>query len=410
MMSLKPHIITALAYFFVAAFLGLVLRFFMVLELPITYKFFVHAHSHIALLGWVYLALTTLIYKLFIQQKRHDKNYRVIFWCTQVTLVGMLLSFPFQGYALFSIIFSTAFLFASYAFFWMFLRKTELGVRQKQSYQVMRAALWYMVLSSIGPWALGGIMSILGPESVWYRLAIYFYLHFQYNGWMILALVALFFYVLEQKDIPVAPKFFKRFFWLLNWGIVASFFLSTLFAEPHLLFYGIGGFGALLQLLAFILLWIELGALKNGGRHNFKPMELLLFRITIFCIMIKMLMQLVSALPYVARIASTYLDFVIGYLHWTFLGVLTFGIFFFLHFFRFIVLKKWVVLGYLLGFFATEVLLFYRAMAGWQGRAIINGYPKVLATASMFIVLALGVIFFASILTAKSDEKGKAME
>lgn len=116
MINLKWHIRTAFAYFLLAALLGVVLRSFASVGIPINYRFIVHTHSHIALLGWVYVAITTLLYKLFVQTPIADKKYRYVFGLTQLTLIGMLWTFPFQGYALFSIIFSTLFLFASYGF------------------------------------------------------------------------------------------------------------------------------------------------------------------------------------------------------------------------------------------------------------------------------------------------------
>ena len=72
--NLKTHTKLALGYFVLAALLGCVLRFFKVLEIPITYKFIVHTHSHIALLGWVYLALTTLLYKLYLSNAKVHKT------------------------------------------------------------------------------------------------------------------------------------------------------------------------------------------------------------------------------------------------------------------------------------------------------------------------------------------------
>lgn len=205
-MNLKNHIRVALGYFILAAILGVVLRSFYSFEIPVNYKFIVHTHSHIALLGWVYLGLTTLLYKLYLSKQGLNEKYRRIFWFTQLTLVGMLLSFPFQGYALFSIIFSTLFLFASYWFTWFFIKNVPSQFRQTNSYTCVKVALYYMVLSSLGPWALGAIMNTLGAESIWYRLSIYFYLHFQYNGWMILALMGLFLYALEEHRIKLPKK------------------------------------------------------------------------------------------------------------------------------------------------------------------------------------------------------------
>ena len=187
-MKLKTNIKIALGYFLVIALLGVLLRFFQIANISINYKYIVHSHSHIALLGWIYTGLTTLIYKLYLVDKPIDKKYKLLFWSTQVTIIGMLVTFPFIGYAMLSIVFSTLFLIVSYWFVYLFLKHTSTEQKKTNSYKLIRAALWFMVLSSIGPWTLGVIMNTLGSSSSWYRNAIYFYLHFQYNGWFIIAL------------------------------------------------------------------------------------------------------------------------------------------------------------------------------------------------------------------------------
>lgn len=398
MQDLKTHIRTAMAFVIVAAVLGVLLRSFPVVELSIKYKFFVHTHSHIALLGWVYVALTTLLYKLYLSNLNLDRKYYRIFWFTQLTLVGMLLTFPFMGYALFSIIFSTLFLLASYWFAWFFVKNTPATLRKTNSYKCIRAALWYLVLSSLGPWTLGAIMNTLGAESVWYRLAIYFYLHFLYNGWMIMALVGIFFYLLEQQQINVIDKTFKRFFWNFNLGIVLSFFLSTLFAQPMISFYVLGGLGALLQLFAFGILSKVIFGLKGKLDALFSSFQKELLITAIILMVIKMLLQLLMAIPYFANLAATYLDFTIGYLHWTFLGVVTIGIFFFLDYFKMLKIAKKAYLIYLLGFVITEALIFYKGIAAWLNFSIFENYFEVLAIGSFLIPLSLIFIFGANLL------------
>ena len=161
-MSIKKHLLVALFYFILAASIGFILRFFTISPIDVPYKYLVHTHSHIALLGWVYLALTSLIYGVYLNKASQIKRYKRIFWFTQLTLVGMLVSFPIQGYALFSIIFSTLFLLVSYWFFGFFLRYSDPELRNTPAYRCIRTALWYMVISSIGPWVLGIIMNTLG--------------------------------------------------------------------------------------------------------------------------------------------------------------------------------------------------------------------------------------------------------
>ena len=392
MIDLKLHIRTAFAYFLMAALLGVVLRSFPSIEIPIDYKFIVHTHSHIALLGWVYVALTTLIYRLFVQSPLKDKKYCRIFWFTQLSLVGMLFTFPFTGYALFSIIFSTFFLFASYWFFWFFRKHAKRELKKTNAYTCITAALWYLVLSSLGPWTLGAIMNTLGTESVWYRLAIYFYLHFLYNGWMIMALFGLFFYLLEQRQIQPSKNAFQKFFWGINLGIVLSFFLSTLFAKPSIILNVLGGVGAVFQLLALILLVRFLFPYRTRLRSILSKLQWNLLKAVFVLLSVKMILQLLTAFPYFANMAATVLDFTIGYLHWTFLGVVTIALFFLLDYFKLIWISGKAYIVYFLGFMVTELLIFYKGLAVWQSFSIFEGYFEALAVGSLLIPLGLIVM------------------
>ncbi|TQO35676.1 hypothetical protein GQ41_0225 [Arenibacter algicola] len=394
MIVAKTHIKVSLGYFLLAALLGVLLRTFVVTPMPINYRFIVHTHSHIALLGWVYIALTTLLYHLFMDKQVMDRRYRRIFWFTQICLIGMLLSFPFQGYALFSIIFSTLFLLASYWFSAFFIKHTPRSFKVTKSYICIKYALWFMIGSSIGPWALGAIMTILGPESIWYRLAIYFYLHFQYNGWMILALTGIFFYLLEQLQINISARTFRYFFLTTVLGIILSFFLSTLWTGPQLIYYILGGLGAVLQLIGFgILINICLGnrmALKSA----LPRLQFNILKSVVFLLMVKMILQWLTAWPYFANLAASVLDFTIGYLHWTFLGVISIGLFFFLEFFRLIKLSKMAITVYLGGFLLTEGLIFYRGMSAWLGWPLFEDYSKFLAVGSFLIPVAVMLVLW----------------
>lgn len=394
MINLKYHIKTALGYFVLAAVLGVVLRSFHSVEIPMNYRYVVHAHSHIALLGWVYMALTTMVYKLYLEKQGLDKKYRVIFWFTQITLVGMLLTFPFQGYALFSIIFSTLFLFASYWFTWFFIRNTPNVLKKANSYKCIKMALWYMVLSSIGPWALGAIMATLGTGSIWYRLAIYFYLHFQYNGWMVLALAGLLFYVFEKNSIHFSKKSFKSFFRSINLGIILTFFLSVLWTEPPIIFNVLGGIGSIFQIIAFGILIKVYFKLRDKSKLIFSPLQIGMLKVIVILLGVKMLLQLATAFPYFANLATTYMDFTIGYLHWTFLGVISIGLFFFFDFFKLMRIGKLGYYLYLLGFICTETLIFYKGTMAWQKLPLFGTYFNVLAFVSCLIPIALFMLLW----------------
>src|SRR5690554_6374643 len=186
MIKFKKHTQVALYFFLAAAILGLLLRYFAVSSIDFEYRYVVHAHSHVALLGWIYIAFITLIGYYFLKKSIPKKTYHKIYGFTVITVIGMLASFPFQAYALFSIIFSTLFLIASYFYAWAYFQYKPEDITSSPVSKTIKFAIIYMLVSSVGPWAIGGVMATLGPESFWYRTSIYFYLHFQYNAWMIL--------------------------------------------------------------------------------------------------------------------------------------------------------------------------------------------------------------------------------
>jgi len=392
-MNLKLHTKFALGYFLIITIIGMLLRLFPIVDFSFDYKHLLHAHSHIALLGWIYTALTTLIYKLFLANKKIKKSYRNLFWFTQFTLIGMLISFPITGYALFSIVFSTLFLFASYGFVRLFLKYTSTEEKKTNSYKLIRAALWFMVLSSIGPWVLGVIMNTLGNSSSWYRNAIYFYLHFQYNGWFIVTLVGMLFFVLEKHQIRFTKKEFSKFFWLLNIGVILTFFLSVLWIKPSMIFYIIAGIGGLLQIIAFSILTKKI-------LQNKKPLQLSLSKIVqsilIFVsilFFLKLIVQFIGAFPSIANAVSSNIDFVIGYIHWIFLGIISCSLFAFLNYFKLLQLSKKLILLYCFAFLFTEILLFYKGTIIWLNFVLIESYYEMLAIASGFLLIAILLIF-----------------
>ncbi|MEC7772870.1 MAG: hypothetical protein VX798_16945 [Bacteroidota bacterium] len=386
----RHHLRIAVIYFCVAAVLGLLLRSYPIFSFRFNYRYMVHTHSHIALLGWVYVALTTLLHYGFVEKQSVSKRYKQLFWGTQGTLIGMLLTFPFQGYALFSIIFSTLFLIMSYFFTYHFWKNIDPKLKDSKGLKCVKTALVFMVVSSIGPWVLGIIMNTIGAQSIWYRLSIYFYLHFQYNGWMILALIGLFIYALEQRGLEIPNKSFNRFFLSLNLGIVFTFFLSTLWTDPPTVFYILSGIGAISQLYALTYFWshtkndvtvLSLSRTQSG-----------ILKVGVALGLIKVMLQLLTVIPFFTRMAATYLDFTIGYLHLTLLGVISLGLFFFMDYFGLMNISKKSYLWYVSGFILSEILIFYKGLFAWIGTSPFYGNTEVLALSYIPIPMSLVII------------------
>lgn len=394
----KTHSKVALGYFLIIALLGVFLRLFSIIPVDFNYKFIVHAHSHVALLGWLYSGFMLLIYSVFLQKTDVTKQYIRLFWLTQVTILGMLFTFPFTGYALFSITFSTLFLIASYYFSYLVFKHTPHELKKRNSYKCIRISLWYMIISSIGPWALGAIMNTLGSSSSWYKNAIYFYLHFQYNGWFILAIIGVLFNLLEQRGINITKKVFNRFFKLFNVGVVLTFAISILWMKLHTTVNIIAGIGGLIQLIAIVMLLTYFRSKNIINNNAITPITKFVFRLVLVFFLIKLVLQLVGTLPNIAEITSQNIDFVIGYLHWIFLGVVSLSLLGLLNVFNYIKLTKATIIFFVCGFLFIETLLFYRGFSAWMNLSLITNFDYYLFLASCLLLLA---ILFILMLQAK---------
>ena len=113
------------------ACIGLILRYKIAFTLLlIDQKHLLHAHSHFAFTGWISMALMAFMVDYASRHKNIDlfPKYRWLLWGNLITAYGMLFSFPFEGYGLFSISFSTLSIFNSWIFsvlFWKELNSIQ---------------------------------------------------------------------------------------------------------------------------------------------------------------------------------------------------------------------------------------------------------------------------------------------
>src|SRR5690606_14806926 len=82
-------------------------------------KFLLHAHSHFAFAGWVTHALMVLVAAMVFNLQSRDRlprRYQFTIMANLLVSYGMLISFLFQGYGLYSILASTASIAVSYVY------------------------------------------------------------------------------------------------------------------------------------------------------------------------------------------------------------------------------------------------------------------------------------------------------
>lgn len=396
----KKFVLVCLLNFLIAALLGLALRYFFVEPINIDYRFLTHAHSHIAMLGWVYLMLFVLIVHYFVPEKKPIFNK--LFWITEFAVLGMLFSFPFQGYAAVSITFSTLHIFCSYYFAYLIFKHHK--TQSKVTSYLLRTALIFMLISTAGVWCLGPAVALVGTASAFYQIAIQFFLHFQFNGWFLIAVIAVLLHQLHVQDSRDLRLFFK----LLIISTVLTFALPVNWFAPHIALMWINGLGVLLQLIAlFYFLKIVKPRLKVLLKTQTKTAKWL-YRFALLCFILKIALQSASLAPEVSNMAYQQRNFIIGFIHLTMLGVVSGFLFAFLLQNNLVKHTKMVVFGlytFVLGFVLTEVILFVQGCFFYFGKGFLPNYYLLLFLCSILLPLGIGCFIFSILNTTKHVTK-----
>lgn len=310
-----------LLFLFLASAIGVLLRWqFIAPTRGINYTFFLHAHSHVMFLGWVFNVLYIGMVTDHIAEKE-QRFFQALFMVLQMLVAGMMLSFPRGGYDLYSIVLSTLHTLGAIVFIVRFYRCSKHITTTSTWYA--RAALIFFVISAIGPFSLGYLMANGLGQSQWYYFSVYFYLHFQYNGFFLFGILSLFFGLLERKKIGFNAAKAKTIGKILAATCLPAYLLSVLWAEPGLIFNITGGIAAALQLVALIMLIALLRRNRNALRQTFHASSLTLLSVALFAFAVKLALQLVSAAPVVALLAYALRPVVIAYLHLVLVAVIT---------------------------------------------------------------------------------------
>lgn len=318
----------ALGYFLIVALAGLLLRSVPLFAIDLPYRHWVHMHSHTAMMGWLYIGFTLICTKLYLSHLKPQQfqwiQRSVIL--SHLSILGMMISFPIQGYGLWSILSSSTLLISAYLFFFFwnrYSREKILGTTPPMSYIALKVSMWYYIVSSLGPWSMGIVKSLYGKESHLYQATLYFYLHFLYNGWALCVVIALVFYWLERhtktqlQDQPLS----RRSFYFLNCAIVLSYATSLISTSPHSIYSVIGGVGVVFYLMS----WVSLIYLVKSitSQRSLPLPRVSIYMVIAILFFIKETAQIFSIIPSLAVWFESQSDLIIAYLHWVFLGVLS---------------------------------------------------------------------------------------
>ena len=395
-MMKKNYFHISFLFFFLVAISGVWMRLFPLSPSEsLSYTNVLHGHSHLALLGWGFLGVFLLFLAIMWKHIKSKKQAMAICAALSVTSILMFIAFLWQGYDTVSIIMSAIHIFIEYwAAIFMYKQLKHLRSLPKSVSLLMNGAFITLIISSFGPYGIAFISANGLKGTPLYEMAIYFYLHFLYNGWFTLFLIALFSLFLYLKKIHFNQHKLTISFWIYFISLFPGYSISIGWVEA-------GAFVDILASIGGIGQWISIILLIFVFRDSWKVLKSELPKvisfglwITFLLLVIKGTMELGMIAPNMATLVYDTRNVIIGYLHLTLLGFVSFAIlvgFYMLDFIKVSKLSLAGIIVFLIGFIFNELLLFLDALLEWANLSRIPYTIEGLLIASIF--LAVGVLF-----------------
>lgn len=381
----------------VVAIYGTLMRYKIAFDFPfLEQKHLLHAHSHFAFSGWVtHMLYCGLLYWLvpYLSLQR-QKAYKLLLLGNLISAWGMLLAFTVQGYKLVSISFSTLSIIIAVIFCIRFIQDTRTLFRESVTAQWAVMGLCFHVFSSMGPFTLAWILASKQMLPKLYLASIYFYLHFQYNGWFFFGMIALL-----STQFSLESCFFKKMCWVFSLCLFPTYFLSTLWADIPQLLYILTVSTALIQCTAWIFMLRKIIPVIHASKAPtpYKKVHLFLYA-SLLAISLKFLLQTVSSIPSLSQWVFGFRPIVIAYLHLVLLAGISIFLIAILFLKGYIHLVpsalKWAY-WLLSGIVVNELLLIMQGLAGFISFPLLYINESLLWAAIWILSGTIGLLYFS---------------
>jgi len=366
---LKSSINISIINFTIVAAIGLLMRYKIGFEFPyFDQKNLLHAHSHFAFAGWI--TNTIFVFLVNVLNKENPglnfSKYILIVKANLVCSYGMLISFALQGYDVISICFSSASILVLFAFAWMFFSDTLPGKSSFTGQSWFKAALVFAIVSTAGTAMLAYMMSSGNLTMDLYLSSVYYYLHFQYNGWFFFSCMGLFIWKVSHivPELRINPMVFILFVA----SCVPSFFLSVLWLDiPDWLFIGVV-VSAIFQFIALIIFISNISGVYNKLKKQLNPLLQMLLLFAFIAMSIKISLQLFSTIPALSELAFGFRTIVIAYLHLVLLAFISVFLLAYIFMEKLVAVTPASIIAIILitgGIFMNELILLIQGMASF---------------------------------------------
>jgi hypothetical protein len=383
----------ALFNLLLAATMGALLRALYIWEIPfVRFRPFLHAHSHVALLGWLFIGVALCL----LHDGGNGALTKRMSWLLiglQCTVMAMLVSFPIQGYGVGSIAASSAHLLLAYPLLFMTWRASR-GWPAEGSGRLARWALAFFVISTLGTWALPLIIATGNQGQEVYYWAVQFFLHFQFNGWFWFAAMAIGARWAERNGFDLRIDRFTIALWVLS--AIFTYALAIAWSEPHPAVFATVSVAVALQVWAAIRTLRLLQRLRDQAYARFTPWARVLIGIALVSMALKVLVQAAVAIPSVAVMSLTVRHLVMGFIHMNTLGTMTTLLLAYAITYGWCVPSSRVARGGIVllsaGIISTELLLFTQGTFFWAGWGMIPGHYWHLFIASSMMPTGVALL------------------
>jgi hypothetical protein len=313
----------AAACFVFAGLAGVLFRYGLVMGFPfgLHAEYIRHAHSHLMYFSWVTPLLMAMLAVHGVPRERWSKSVSVAIGGTFV--LGLMAFVPFLmfGYTVaeigtaripFSMIAAGLNVIPWYVFAVWYLRNARQADDAPQR-TLFAGAVVYLVLASLGAWALA-YLSISGQNNLFLeRSALHIFLDYFSEGWLVLGVLGLMYALVGQQPGGADLARIRTATVLLLAGLSATFLLplpATLVPVPMRWAAALGGVAACAGLA------LHIGWLWSRARG---------WRIVLFLLAVKTVAMLAYSLPGVNEWAGQ-LGARLLYLHILLLGFVTLGL------------------------------------------------------------------------------------
>lgn len=404
-LSITRWLRISIVSFLVVAILGVLMRYKIPFSLPaLNQKHLLHAHSHFAFTGWITQTLYVLML-YFLQTQMNgfiNKKYKIILWGNLIVCYGMLFSFSAQGYGMISITFATLSIFINYIFCWWYYNDLKRAPAHP-SKNWLKASMLFSVLSSFGTFYLAYMMFSKSVDQNQYLGSLYFFLHFQYNGWFTFAAMGLTIAWL-QKLLPHL-KIKSSVFQFLFWACIPAYFLSTLWANLPAWLYVLTVLAAAIQLIGWIVFLGQLHSNRRQLNPKVKRVGGFILVLVALAFSIKLVLQMGSTIPEVSKLAFGFRPIVIAYLHLILLAVFSLFLLSYAHVNGFLAENKTTTKGLIvitIGVFLNEFVLLIQGVAAFSYTSIpyVN---EVLLGVAAIIMLGILILLLSQLISKNKN-------